>query len=89
MTGSDGIGDIPYVIDGYNGDNYPLMEPHTALLCDVNGDIKVDIRDLSTAAHAFGSFLGHPRWNPMSDINFDHKINLMDISAIARSFGKK
>jgi hypothetical protein len=25
-TGSDGIGDIPYVIDAYNRDNYPLMK---------------------------------------------------------------
>jgi parallel beta-helix repeat protein len=26
-TGSDGIGDTPYVIDAYNQDNYPLMKP--------------------------------------------------------------
>jgi parallel beta-helix repeat protein len=28
-TGSDGIGDIPYVIDENNVDHYPLMEPWT------------------------------------------------------------
>lgn len=28
-TGSDGVGDTPYVIDGSNQDNYPLMTPHT------------------------------------------------------------
>ena len=28
-TGSDGIGDTPYVIDERNQDNYPLMEPWT------------------------------------------------------------
>jgi parallel beta-helix repeat protein len=27
LTGSDGIGDTPYVIDANNTDNYPLMEP--------------------------------------------------------------
>jgi len=27
-TGSDGIGDTPYVIDGNNKDNYPLMKPY-------------------------------------------------------------
>jgi parallel beta-helix repeat protein len=27
--GRDGIGDTPYVIDGSNQDNYPLMTPHT------------------------------------------------------------
>jgi len=29
ITWSDGIGDTPYVIDGSNLDNYPLMTPHT------------------------------------------------------------
>ncbi|MGA3191763.1 MAG: S8 family serine peptidase [Candidatus Bathyarchaeia archaeon] len=28
-TGSDGIGDTPYVIDSHNKDNYPLMQPWT------------------------------------------------------------
>jgi len=27
-TGSDGIGDAPYIIDEYNQDNYPLMKPY-------------------------------------------------------------
>jgi len=27
-TGSDGIGDMPYVIDGDNADRYPLMKPY-------------------------------------------------------------
>lgn len=26
-TGRDGVGDVPYVIDSSNSDNYPLMEP--------------------------------------------------------------
>jgi parallel beta-helix repeat protein len=28
LTGSDGIGDTPYAIDGGNQDNYPLMSPY-------------------------------------------------------------
>ena len=28
LTGSDGIGDTPYVIDSNNTDHYPLMKPH-------------------------------------------------------------
>jgi parallel beta-helix repeat protein len=28
MTGSDGIGDTPYVIDANNTDNYPLIKPY-------------------------------------------------------------
>ena len=29
VTGNDGIGDTPYVIDGNNRDNYPLMKPYS------------------------------------------------------------
>jgi len=31
VTGSDGIGDTPYVIDANNQDNYPLMKPYSGL----------------------------------------------------------
>jgi parallel beta-helix repeat protein len=31
VTGSDGIGDTPYVIDANNTDNYPLMNPYSTL----------------------------------------------------------
>ena len=30
QSGSDGIGDTPYIIDGNNTDHYPLMKPWTA-----------------------------------------------------------
>jgi hypothetical protein len=29
VTGSDGIGDTPFIISDYNRDNYPLMTPYT------------------------------------------------------------
>jgi parallel beta-helix repeat protein len=35
LTGSDGIGDTPYVIDANNSDNYPLMDPYSAGLLSV------------------------------------------------------
>lgn len=34
ITGSDGIGDTPYVIDASNQDNYPLMTPWLRPWCD-------------------------------------------------------
>jgi hypothetical protein len=40
-TGSDGIGDTPYVIDANNTDNYPLMFPWPPLVGDLNFDGKV------------------------------------------------
>ena len=50
-------------------------------------DCKVDIRDIALAARGFGSYPGHPRWNPVSDINGDYKIDIRDIAAIARQYG--
>ena len=36
ITGSDGIGDTPYVIDSGNADRYPLMNPYSSLALSVN-----------------------------------------------------
>jgi hypothetical protein len=55
---------------------------------DVNGDFKVDITDVFQFAKAFGTTLGHPKWNPNCDLNNDEKINIEDIFHLARNFGK-
>jgi len=70
-----------------------------ALLGDISGrdnwpDGKVDIFDVALAAIAFGSYVGHPRWNPAADITGpiygvpDKQIDIRDIALIARNFGK-
>ena len=38
VTGSDGIGDTPYIIDEYNVDNYPLMAPFSSYTITWNGE---------------------------------------------------
>jgi parallel beta-helix repeat protein len=90
-TGSDGnddgIGDQPYVIDQSNTDRYPLMKPYVPRPCDLNADGRIDIRDISIAAKAFGSYIGCPRWNPIADLNHDNIIDLRDLAAIARNYG--
>jgi hypothetical protein len=53
----------------------------------VQPDFKVDIKDVATAAKAFGSYPGHPRWSTVADINGDYKIDIKDIAAIAKKFG--
>jgi len=58
------------------------------LLGDINGDGKIDIRDIATVALAFGSYPSHPRWNPEADLNYDGKVDIKDIAIVARSFGK-
>jgi hypothetical protein len=37
---------------------------------------------------AFGSYPGHPRWNPIADENEDGVIDGADLILITRNFGK-
>jgi parallel beta-helix repeat protein len=60
-----------------------------ALLGDLNDDGKVNVMDIFAAAKAFGSYLTHPRWNPIADVNNDHIVNVRDLFLIAKSFGKE
>ncbi len=50
-------------------------------------DIKINIFDVAKAASAFGSYPGHPRWNPICDIDGDYMIDIVDIANIAAKFG--
>jgi len=51
-------------------------------------DGKCDITDVATAALAFGSYPGHPQWNPIVDMNGDDKIDIVDVATVASDFGK-
>ena len=55
---------------------------------DLDGDGKVDIKDIAIATRAFGSHTGHPRWIPVCDLNNDEKVDIRDLALIAGSFGK-
>ena len=56
-------------------------------IADINHDGSVDIYDLFNVTLAFGSYPGHPRWNPNCDLNNDLRIDLKDIWIVARNFG--
>ncbi|MCK4481729.1 S8 family serine peptidase [Candidatus Bathyarchaeota archaeon] len=58
------------------------------ILGDINGDGKVDIKDIAAVAVAFGSYPGLPRWNHSADLSQDGKIDIRDIALAARNFGK-
>jgi len=56
-------------------------------------DGKCDMRDIYLVARAFGSYPGHPRWNPNVDITGpqglpDEKVDMRDVYLVARNFGK-
>ena len=53
---------------------------------DLNGDGKVDMKDIATVAKAFGQTV--PPISPDLDVNEDWKIDMRDISIVARHFGE-
>lgn len=55
---------------------------------DINGDGTVNILDAIRLAEAFGSYPGHPRWNPLADINNDDVVNILDCILLAGHFGE-
>ena len=87
-TGSDGIGDTPYVIDGSNWDRYPLIKPFAQVAGDINEDRIVDIFDCTMIAFAFNSKPGDPNWNPTADVNIDLLVDIFDLVVVALHFGE-
>jgi uncharacterized protein (DUF2141 family) len=58
------------------------------LMGDINGDGKVDMSDIVMLVNAFGSYLGHPRWNAAYDLKQNGRIDLTDIVMALMNFGK-
>ena len=59
-----------------------------ALVGDLNGDGKVDVKDLAILAKAFGSSPSNPRWNSACDLNGDGIVDILDAGIILKNFGK-
>jgi len=57
------------------------------LLGDLFPDGKIDMKDISIVAKAFGSTIGDLNWNPEADLNPDGKIDMKDIAIVAKAFG--
>jgi parallel beta-helix repeat protein len=86
-TGSDGIGDTPYVVGGNDSDRFPLMRPWFQIPGDINFDGRVGLRDLVTLAKAYGSRLGDQMWTPEGDIDHDNAVGLSDLAILAQHYG--
>jgi hypothetical protein len=57
------------------------------LMGDLNSDGKVDIKDLVLLVKAFGSYPGHPRWDPNADLNGDNKVDIKDLVLLIKAYG--
>jgi outer membrane protein assembly factor BamB len=70
--------------------NYTFGTVRVAMVGDVNGDGKVDGKDLGWVAWCFGSYPGSPTiyWNQNCDINSDGKVDGKDLGVPASLFGQ-
>jgi len=64
------------------------IRPSFAVVGDVNGDGKVDMKDLAMVARCFGAKPSDPRWNPACDLTGDGKIDMIDLATVAAHFGR-
>ena len=71
VTGSDGIGDTPYVINENNQDNYPLMKPWTPTppLANATIDIKPDTLNLKSRGRWITAYIELSEGYNLSDID--------------------
>ena len=53
------------------------------LKADVNGDGKVDLRDVETLRGCYGSRRGEPRFKPTADLNGDGQVDIIDLAILA------
>lgn len=88
----DGIGDVPYLIESDNQDDYPLMNPWFHKIGDVNYDGKVNIKDVYAVSKAYGTSLQGPNpprryYNPDCDLNNDNKIDARDVYVVCVHYG--
>lgn len=55
---------------------------------DINGDQKVDIKDLVLIIKAYASYPGHSKWNVQADLNGDGKVDIKDLVLTIKHFGE-
>jgi parallel beta-helix repeat protein len=55
---------------------------------DVDGNHKVDIKDILIMAKAYGTNPQSPNWNPNADVDCNDKVDIKDILIAAKNFGK-
>lgn len=92
----DNSNDLPNYIEGSETlDSYDgLLSMETYFgsgnlkSADVNDDAIINILDVAIVAKAFGSYPGHPDWNPLADLNNDEAVNSLDMANVSKHFGK-
>jgi hypothetical protein len=55
---------------------------------DLNQDGIVDLFDVEIVALAFGSYPGHPNWDPRADVNNDNLVDIFDLILVTIHLGE-
>lgn len=69
-----------------NYKEYGLIK--VSVIGDINGDFKVDIKDLVLVIKHFATYPGHPNWKPEADVNGDGKVDIKDLVLVIKHFGE-
>jgi hypothetical protein len=85
-TISASAGPVPYEFN-LADNTFVDGDVEVRIMGDINGDGKVDMRDISDICAAFGSYPGHPRWNFYADLNRDSRVDMRDIATVCSFFG--
>jgi len=83
----------PVTNEKYIEDNVYSCNVNVTILGDINGDFKVDIKDLVLVIKAFGKYKSHPNWNENhlirnADVNNDDKVDIKDLVLVIKHYGE-
>jgi parallel beta-helix repeat protein len=81
----DTVPDEAYTADNMIIDGWVVV----SVIGDINGDFKVDIKDLVLVIKHYGSYPGSVKpWNPNADVNCDNKVDIKDLVLVIKHYGE-
>jgi hypothetical protein len=80
------VGQLPGETD--TADNSLSTQIQVCILGDINGDGRVDMKDVSKVAQAFQVPPSSPKWTSNGDLDENGVIDMKDVSTIAKHFGE-
>ena len=63
------------------------IDIYVKLAGDADGSGRVDIRDKRLVRDAFGSYPGHPNWDPRADVDCSGRVDIRDKRIVRNQFG--
>ena len=64
-----------------------VIQIYVKLAGDADGSGRVDIRDKRLVRDAFGSYPGHPNWDPRADVDCSDRVDIRDKRIVRDQFG--